>query len=383
MKFTQEQISEIISEITNKEVGMQGLIQLGLESLMKGERNIHNDIMDDVSNGYRPRRVTHSGKIFELQVPRSRNSNFYPTLLGVLKDQEEEAQRVVFSLYSEGLTTEQVGKVYGQIYGKSYSKAQVSRLMDDAREEVSLWLNRRLDKRYPVVYIDATYVLTRRDHSVSNEAYYVILGVKENRTREVIDVVNFPTESASNWSDIFCSLKDRGVEDIDLFVCDGLCGIENSITANFSNAQIQLCTVHLKRNLINKIKTRDKAEFTSEIKEIFNPLQDLSAQQAHSNFKDFISKWSKSYPALKRYIGDRYALYFTYFNYEINIRAMIYTTNWIERLNKDFKRVLKMRGAMPNAAAVILLIANVAKNKATYDYPIYQFEESKLFNNFF
>lgn len=93
---------------------MSGLVQLGLESLMKGERNLHNEQTNDVSNGYRPRRVCHSGKIFELQVPRSRTTNFYPTLLGVLKDQEEEAQRVVFSLYSEGLTTEQVGKIDGK-----------------------------------------------------------------------------------------------------------------------------------------------------------------------------------------------------------------------------------------------------------------------------
>lgn len=380
MKFTQEQISEIISEITTKESGMSGLIQLGLESLMKSERTLHNLQKDDVSNGYRSRRVIHSGKLFELQVPRSRTSNFYPTLLGVLKDQEEEAQRVVFSLYSEGLTTLQVGKIYEQIYGKHYSKAQVSRLMNDAREEVGLWLKRKLERRYPIVYIDATYVLTRRDQSVSNEAYYVILGVKENSTREVLDVVNFPTESASNWSDIFDGLKERGLETIDLFVCDGLSGIENSITSSFNKADIQLCTVHLKRNLINKIKPKDKADMAKELKQLFDPLQEITPEQACHNFKNMIVTWTKSYPILKNYLKDRYALYFTYFKYEKQIRTMIYTTNWIERLNKDFKRVLKMRGAMPNADSVLLLMGNVAKNRDKYDYKIYQFSESRLFN---
>ena len=112
MEFTQEQISEIISEITNGHQGLDGLVKQGLESLMRSERSLHNSEHQDVSNGFRGRRVCHGGKVFELRVPRSRHSNFYPMLLGVLKDQEEEAQKLVSSLYCSGLTTEQVGKIY-------------------------------------------------------------------------------------------------------------------------------------------------------------------------------------------------------------------------------------------------------------------------------
>ena len=112
MEFTPEQITELISEITNGEQGFQGLVKQGLESLMHSERAVHNAAHNDVSNGYRDRRVCYDRKVFELRVPRSRNSNFYPMLLGVLKDQEEEAQKLVSSLYCSGLTTEQVGKIY-------------------------------------------------------------------------------------------------------------------------------------------------------------------------------------------------------------------------------------------------------------------------------
>ena len=215
MEFTPEQITELISEITNGEQGFQGLVKQGLESLMHSERAVHNAEHNDVSNGYRDRRVCYDRKVFELRVPRSRNSNFYPMLLGVLKDQEEEAQKLVSSLYCSGLTTEQVGKIYEQFYGKHYSKSQVSRLLNTAREDVNAWLGRKLEKRYPILYIDATYVLTRRDESVSNEAYYTVLGVKEDRTREVLTVVNFPTESATNWKDVFEGLKERGVAVVD------------------------------------------------------------------------------------------------------------------------------------------------------------------------
>ena len=233
MEFTPEQITEIISEITNGEQGFQGLVKQGLESLMHSERAVHNAAHNDVSNGYRDRRVCYDRKVFELRVPRSRNSNFYPMLLGVLKDQEEEAQKLVSSLYCSGLTTEQVGKIYEQFYGKHYSKSQVSRLLNTAREDVNAWLGRKLEKRYPILYIDATYVLTRRDESVSNEAYYTVLGVKEDRTREVLTVVNFPTESATNWKDVFEGLKERGVAVVDLLVCDGLSGIENTLADTF------------------------------------------------------------------------------------------------------------------------------------------------------
>ena len=144
MEFTHEQISEIISEITNGESGFHGLVKRGLESLMLTERSLHNETLSDVSNGFRGRRVCHGGKVFELRVPRSRNSNFYQMLLGVLKDQEEEAQKLVSSLYCSGLTTEQVGKIYEQFYGKHYSKSQVSRLLNTAREDVNAWLGRKL-----------------------------------------------------------------------------------------------------------------------------------------------------------------------------------------------------------------------------------------------
>ena len=258
MEFTHEQISEIISEITNGESGFHGLVKRGLESLMLTERSLHNETLSDVSNGFRGRRVCHGGKVFELRVPRSRNSNFYPMLLGVLKDQEEEAQKLVSSLYCSGLTTEQVGKIYEQFYGKHYSKSQVSRLLNTAREDVNAWLGRKLEKRYPILYIDATYVLTRRDESVSNEAYYTVLGVKEDRTREVLTVVNFPVESATNWKDVFEDLKARGVQEVNLLVCDGLPGIENVLADTFPLADLHLCTVHLKRNIAGKVKPRDK-----------------------------------------------------------------------------------------------------------------------------
>lgn len=379
MEFTQTQMSEIISTLANGKEGFQALIRMALESLMKSERSVYNSLMNDVSNGFRDRKIYHQGHIFEIQVPRSRENNFYPMLLGILKEQEAEAHRLICSLYSEGLTTEQVGRISKDFYGKHYSKAQVSRILDIAREDVSVWLDRSLDKRYPIVYIDATYVPTRREESVSNEAYYVVLGVKEDGIREVLSIVNFPSESATNWLDVFNHIKNRGVQEINLFVCDGLTGIENSITKAFPGADIQLCTVHLKRNIGNKVKKKDKQEVMTELKQIFKTDKISTQEEAYNEFMKFILKWQKKYPTLKSYQNNKTQFYFTYYKYETEIRSMIYTTNWIERLNKDFKRVLKMRGAMPNQDSVILLMGNVAINKMAFKYPIYKFLDTNLF----
>jgi putative transposase len=254
--------------------------------------------------------------------------------------------------------------------------------MQTAREDINKWLARPLNKRYPIIYIDATYWHTRRVDSVSSEAYYTVLAVKEDRTREVLTIINHPTEGASNWKEAFEQLRERGLEQVDLFVCDGLQGIENAIADVFPQAVVQLCTVHLSRNILAKVKPTDKELVAKEIKEVFDPSNPKdNAQIGYERFNLFISRWSGKYPSLKTYLLPRNKLYFNYLNYHVEIRRMIYTTNWIERLNRNYKRTLRMRTSMPSPESVVFLMASVAIRRTEYDKPIYQFiYEPKLFN---
>ena len=175
-------------------------------------------------------------------------------ILALIKDQESESRNLAYELYSSGLTGQQIGGIFEQVYGQHYSKASISNMMQTAREDVFTWLERGLDKFYPILYIDATYWYTRREESVSNEAYYSILAVKADRTREVIALINHPTEGSNNWKEAFEVLKKRGLERAGLVVCDGLTGIEHAITSAFPQAAVQLCSVHLARNVKLKIK---------------------------------------------------------------------------------------------------------------------------------
>jgi len=372
LNFSDQQVTQIVSDLQSDKGDYSQLMKIFLEAMMSAERSVHNQAHEDKSNGYRTRRAFGGGRVMELRVPRTRFGSFYPVLLNVLKDQHAEMERLSFSLYTAGLTTEQIGDIFDDIYGKHYSKQRVSQMMDFAREEIQAWLERPLDDYYPILYIDCTFVAVRRDAMVRKEAFYTVLGVRPDRTREVLSVVNAPTESSSGWHEIVKQLHQRGVRQIGLVVSDGLKGIEDAIAAVYGSVAHQLCVVHLKRALERKVHLKDRALLHADLRTVFT-LDDSTdtPQKGYQRFTEFLERWTSRYKAFA-YIKHepRYMLYFTYLAFDKNIRSMIYSTNWIERLNRDYKRVLRMRGALPNPDAAILLLGQVALSRKAYDRKI-------------
>ena len=379
--FTQEQIKEILTEVAKEKDGYNTVLEIALESLMRAERRLHNEQTSDVSNGYRWRKVFGQGRQLEIRVPRSRYHQFYPVLLAIIKDQEQEMRELAFKLYGSGLTTEQVGDIFEELYGKHYSTTHISRLFDYAREEVKEWLERPLDSYYPIVYIDATFISTRRGESVSKEAYFTILGVKADRTREVLAIVNLPQESALGWTEVLLNLKSRGVERIDLVISDALSGIEEAVAKVFKEVSHQFCVFHLKRNVLKFIKKKDKEAIKSQLDEVFlTDDKDDSIEKGWRRWLAFIERNKKKYPALERMKGERYRYYFTYLKYDYRIRSMLYTTNWIERLNRDYKRTTRMRGALPSPDATILLLGYIAMTRHAYERKVPKLAYDKSFD---
>jgi len=350
-----------------------------LETFMKSERGLHQlENPTDYANGFRTRTTNGLGKEMVLKVPRTRSGTFYPALLGVLRNEDEEHRKLIFSLYRKGLTTEQVSDVYQEIYGKDYSKQQISYLMKESKKEIELWLKRDLEEHYLVIYIDATFVHTRRDESVKKEAYLTILGIKEDGTREVLSIVNHPTEGALLWEQELENLKARGVKSVGLVVSDGLTSIEDASAKVFPVAKHQLCVVHFKRNILAIFPRTKRAEIGVELKEVFQiETKNTTPVASFDKLIKFVENWESKYPSLKSYKNERNIAYFTYLDYPPQIQRMIYSTNWVERLNRDYKRVLKMRGSMPNASSVIGLMGSVAMEKEykTYKYPVSAFSD--------
>ena len=260
MEFTKEQISEIMCKHSERENGLHDLLEIMLESMMVAERGeyLRTAGEGNKGNGYRLGHTYGQGRKLEFRIPRDRYGNFHPRILAFLKNQEEECDRLAGALYSKGLTQSQVGDVFDEIYGEHYSKSSISRMIQYMREDVSKWLDRPLERYYPIVFIDCVFIKVRRARSCSAEAFYVIMAVKEDKTREVLGIYNNPEESASGWGEMLKKIKGRGVEKIGLIVADGLKGLDTAVGAPFPNVPLQRCTTHLKRNLLGKVRHGDK-----------------------------------------------------------------------------------------------------------------------------
>ena len=381
MKLTHSQISEIISNYTSSSEGFVTLQSLIMNSLMYHERELFvSENAHEQCNGFRSRRWYSHGFEFSLRIPRSRSGNFYPILLGLIRSESEERAKLFNLLYTKGLTTEQIGEISNCVYGRSYSKQQVSHLAGSCREDVERWLCRSLSSHYLAVYIDATFISTRRDRQVSKEAYYTILGVLEDGSREVLTVVNHPTEGALCWKDELEALKQRGVEQIDLVVSDALQGIENAVCAAFPGAAHQFCVAHVKRQILSGASHKDKPVMAQQLSEVFQlENNEMNSLQGYEQFITFVEKWERKYPALRKYKTERNSAYFTYMDFPAQVQRCIYTTNWIERLNRKYRRTIQMRTSMPSEKSVIFLLAAVAmeETKTTYERRIYQFKNWK------
>lgn len=370
MDLTKVQISELMHKHAERENGLHDLLEIMIESMMVAERSeFLRTEASNKGNGYRPGHTYGHGRKLEFRIPRDRYGNFHPQILAILRDQEEECDRLAGALYTKGLTQEQVGDVFEQIYGQGYSKSSISRMVQCVRDQVAEWLNRGLDSYYPVLFVDCVHIKIHRKRSVASEAFYVALAVTEEGRRDVLGIFNMPTESATGWDSIFETLKSRGLRRVGLVVADGIIGLDTVVGERFPGTPLQRCVTHLKRNMLAKVRFGDKAALASDLRDVFRTGQrDYTVEMAWKAWLDLCERWGKDYISIRRLRNNAdYKVYMTYLNYSPEIQSMIYTTNWIERLNRDFRRVTKMRTAMPNEESVLTLMGSVAMDHKAFE----------------
>lgn len=370
MNLTKVQISELMRKHAERENGLHDLMEIMLESMMVAERTeFLCDNPNNKGNGYRPGHTYGQGHKLEFRIPRDRYGNFHPQIMAILRNREEECDRLAGVPYTKGLTQEQVADVFGQIYGENYSKSSISRMVQCVRDQVSQWLERGLEEYYPVVFVDCVHIKIHRKRSVATEAFYVALAVTDEGRREVLGIWNMPTESATGWGTLFDALKTRGVERVGLIVADGIAGLDTVVGEKFPGTPLQRCVTHLKRNLFARVRHGDKAALAADLRDVFRTGQrDYTVEMAWTKWQAMCDRWGKDYLSFKRLRNNAdYKAYMTYLNYAPEIQSMIYTTNWIERLNRDFRRVTKMRTAMPNEESVLTLMGSVAMEHKPFD----------------
>ncbi|RAK03908.1 transposase-like protein [Halanaerobium saccharolyticum] len=290
---------------------------------------------------------TKYGVIEKLEVPRDRNNDFQTALFEPYKRRDDWLEQTVIQMYARGLSTRDIANLIEQMYGQKYSATSVSNLTDIAVKEIEQWKNRPLEKRYSVLFIDALSIKIRREH-VGNESAYIIIGINEEGYREILDFYIGVTESAALWQEVLMNLKSRGVEQVLLGVMDGLPGLTDSFLKVYPKADVQRCVVHKVRNTLHKVKKKHTDEIVTDLKKIYKAPSREYAEQA---LNDFSLKWDKLYPRLAQsWFEDKDEL-FTFYKYPDSIQKSIYTTNWIERANKEIRKRLKTMNSLPNEKA--------------------------------
>lgn len=360
------------------EDSIEMLVRTMFETILKAERTsfLYNCEEQNKANGFYTRTARAINKYFQLKVPRDRIGLFKPVFLEVIKNQESQMFELTHKLYVKGLTTRDIEDVLQDVFGKKMSASQVSLISKSFQEEKEAWLNRKLLSEYYFIYIDALYVPIRRN-TVENEAIYIVMGLKTNLKREVLGVYNIPTESASGWNEVFCDLKNRGLEKVLMIVADGLTGLEEVVSKQLPNTFLQKCLVHKIRNILLRARSTDKQALVEDFRSVFRLEEaNYSIDDAIKNLEIFVNKWKKRYLHIeKKFKPEHLNNYFAYLNFPYQIQRMIYTTNWIERLNKHLRKTLRVRNSFPTPdSAINLICASLMdfENKV-YDYPVTSF----------
>jgi putative transposase len=331
-------------------------------------------------NGYYPRLARCINQYFELKIPRDRLSLFKPVFLEAIKKQEDLMQDLAFKLYTKGLTTRDVGDIFGEVYGKSLSPTSVSNITKEFEEQRIAWQKKSVNDCYYFIYVDALYIPVRRD-TVEKEAFYIVIGLRPDLKRDILGVYNMPTESASGWAEVFQDLKARGLKSCLMVIADGLKNMESIVKMELPMAKMQKCLVHKIRNIINHARSKDKAQLSSDFNDVFqleNP--NYSFEDGVQNLNEFINKWAKRYPSIRaKFEHNHLEHYFAYLHFPYPIHRMIYTTNWIERLNKSIRKTTNVRNSFPNQdSAMNLICAHLIDfERRVYKYPVTAFMKVK------
>lgn len=370
-------------EEQNSEDTTKTILQTTLEAIMEYERDAFfaDKQKENKKNGYYNRMAKMISGIFEIKIPRDRMGIFKPLILEIVKKDNEKLNELAFSLYSKGLATRDINKVLEETYSFKTSPQYISNITKSMQKAREKWMKRKLDGEYYVIYIDAIHLPLRRN-TVENEAIYIVMGLNKELKREILGIYSIPQESASGWREVLEDLKKRGLKDTTLFVADGLKALEASISDVFPKSRFQKCVTHLKRNVLKKARSKDKEEISKDLYDVFDMnLANDTYTKALKRIDLFIEKWNKRYPSIKRMFSEEIKkYYFTYLDFPFEIRRMIYTTNWIERLNKHIRKTLKNRNSMPNEDSALNLIWSSAMDmeENTYVYPITAFSSSKV-----
>jgi transposase-like protein len=330
------------------------------EAMLNGEMDNHlgygnNDhgakITTDRRNGYIEKSVRTTAGTVDLKVPRDRDGSFEPQVIPKRSRDVSGIEDKVLAMYARGMSQRDIASTIDDIYGFTLSAEKISDITDRVLDELSEWQNRRLKKMYAFLFVDCMYATIRRDYEVKECAIYTILGYDLSGKKDILGLWLNDTESKNSWMQIFDEIKKRGVEDILFISMDGVSGLAEGAKAIFPDVAVQRCIVHLIRNSIRYIPSKDYKLFTMHLKKIYGA---PSLKAAQAEFEKFKEAWSM-YPGAVEVWNRNFGYVEQLFDYGSAIRKIMYTTNAVESIHSSFRKVTK-QGAFPNENALLKLL---------------------------
>lgn len=330
------------------------------EAMLQGEMNNHlgyssNDKSDKITenrrNGYGNKTLNTTKGNIEINVPRDRDASFEPQLIKKRQRDVSEIEDKVISMYAKGMSQRDISSTIEDIYGFSVSHEMISDITDAVIPEMEEWQTRPLEKCYTFVFVDCLYTKIRTDYEIKEYAVYTILGYTIDGKKQILGLWLNETESKHKWMQIFDEIKARGVEDIFFLSMDGVSGLESGVKAIFPKTIVQRCIVHLVRNSIKYVPSKDYKAFTSSLRKVYGA---TSLKACHTAFEAFKQQWFQ-YPGAVDVWKRNFTHVEQLFDYGSNIRKIMYTTNAVESIHSSYRKVTK-KGAFPNENALLKLL---------------------------
>ena len=304
-------------------------------------------------NGYTTKTVqTETGPV-EIRVPRDRAGTFEPQLVAKHQRRLEGFDDKVLALYAGGMSVRDIQRHLYELYGTEVAPDLISRVTDAVLDEARAWQTRSLDSIYPIVYIDALFVSVREGGAVKKKAVYIALGTTVEGRREVLGLWMDGSEGARFWLSALTELKNRGVQDILFVCCDGLSGLPQAIEAAFPRAVVQTCIVHMIRASLRYVSYAERKDVVGALRTIYGANTEQAAQQALDAFEE---RLGRKYPGVVNLWRTRWNEVVPFLAYPPEIRRILYTTNAIESLNYQLRKVLRPKGHFPNDDAVLKVV---------------------------
>jgi putative transposase len=301
-------------------------------------------------NGTRTKTVLTDIGPIELDVPRDRAGEFEPVIVPKRRRRLAGVDTMVCSLSAKGLTHGEISAHLAEIYGARVSKETITRITDRVMEGMAAWQSRPLDRVYPVIFVDAI-VVKIREGQVANRPIYVAIGVTVDGERDILGLwAGEGGEGAKYWAHVLTEIKNRGVADVCILVCDGLTGLPDAVTSVWPQTIVQQCVVHLIRASFRYASRRDWPELAKDLKPIYTAPTEAAALEC---LADFAGVWEKKYPGIVKLWENAWAEFVPFLSFDQDVRQVIYTTNAIESVNARIRKAVKARGHFPTETAAL------------------------------